>query len=327
MGHSSVSLAISAVDQGHHVFGIALTGGGVGRKDFVQAGEVLLREIQGRGFGVFFQIFSALGARNGDDVVSLRHHPGESELRRLASFFDGEFVDLVNEVEILLEIFALEAGRVSAVIVGSEIFKALDLSGEESAAERTVGDEADAEFAAGVEHAIGFGIACPERVFGLQRGDGMDFHGAAKSFRAGFGETEEADLAFADEFGHRSDRVFDGGIGIDAVLVVEVDGFDSEAAKAGLAGFADVVGLPAHAANVRVRGVADDAELGGEDDLVAFAFDGASDEFFVFVRTVDVGSVEKENPDFKGAVNGGDGFGIVAGTIKFRHAHTAETLC
>ena len=61
------------------------------------------------------------------------------------------------------------------------------------------------------------------------------------------------------------------------MLVVEVDGFDAEAAQAGFARLAYVVGLAADAARVGIFGIADDAELRGEDDFVAAAFDGAAD--------------------------------------------------
>ena len=308
------------------MFGVALACGGVWGEDFVEAGQVVLRQIYLVRGGVFFQILSAFRARDGDDVVSLCQDPSQGELRRLAAFFFGEFFDFADQVEILLEVLSLKARRVAAVVVGGEIFEALELSGEESAAERAIGDEADAELAAGVEDSVEFGVACPERIFSLQRGDGMDLHRATKSVGAGFGEAEVTDFAFVNEFGHGSDGVFDGRVGVDAVLIVKVDGLDAEAAQAGFAGLPDVIGLAADTTDVGILGIADDAEFCGESDIVTAALDGASDEFFIFVRTVDVGGIEKEDAEIEGAVDRGDGFGVIAGTIKFRHAHAAETL-
>ena len=41
--------------------------------------------------------------------------------------------------------------------------------------------------------------------------------------RSGFGEPDVADLAVGDQLGEGPDGVFDGGLRVDAVLVVEVD--------------------------------------------------------------------------------------------------------
>jgi len=274
---------------------------------------------------IFFEIFAALGAGDGDDGVSLSEDPGEGELGGGAVFFFGDLFDAMHEVEILLEIFSLKTRSVAAVVVSGEIVEAAELAGEESAAERAVGDEADAEIAAGGEDFV-LGIARPEGVFGLQRGDGMNLCGAAKSFGAGLGESDMTDLAFLDELRHGVDGFFDGRVGVDAVLVVEVDVIDAETAQAALAGFADIVGFAVDAAGPGIGGVANDAEFGGEDDFVALAHDGASDELFVSVRSVDVGGVEEGDAEIDGLVDGGDGFGVVASGVELRHAHAAESF-
>ena len=77
---------------------ITLAGCGVFGEDFVETGEVFLRETDLDGCGVFFQIFSALGAGDRDDIVALRQYPGEGELRRLASFFFGDLFYLADQV-------------------------------------------------------------------------------------------------------------------------------------------------------------------------------------------------------------------------------------
>ncbi len=127
----------------------------------------------------------------------------------------------------------------------------------------------------------------------------------------GLGEAEMEDLACFDQARHGADGVFDGSIGIDAMLVVEIDVIDVEALQAGIAGFADVVGLAVDGADAGVAGIADDAELGGEHDLVAPALDGASDEFFVG-GAIHVGGIEEGDAEFEGAMDGGDGFVVVA---------------
>src|SRR5579862_8854042 len=110
------------------------------------------------------------------------------------------------------------------------------------------------------------------------------------------------------------------------MLVVEIDVIDAQAAEAGVAGLADVVGLAVDAARVGIFRIANDSKFGGEDDLIALAFDGASDELFVDVRSVNVGSVEKVDAKFESAVNGRDRFFVVASRVELGHAHAAESL-
>src|SRR3954471_8721349 len=105
----------------------------------------------------------------------------------------------------------------------------------------------------------------------------MNFHGAAKSVGTGFGEAEVADLSASHKLRHGAHCVFNWRVGIDAVLVIKIDGFDTEAAEAGFAGLADVFGLAAHASGAGVVGIANNAELRRQHDLVALAFDGTSD--------------------------------------------------
>ncbi len=77
------------------------------------------------------------------------------------------------------------------------------------------------------------------------------------------------------------------------MLVVEIDGVDAETLQAGLAGLANVFRFAVEAPLVRIFGIAHDAEFGGDHELIASAFDGASDQFFIDEGAVDVGGVEE----------------------------------
>jgi hypothetical protein len=57
----------------------------------------------------------------------------------------------------------------------------------------------------------------------LQSGDRLDGVGAADGFSAGFGEAEVLDLAFLDQVLDGAGDIFDGHVGIDAVLVEKID--------------------------------------------------------------------------------------------------------
>ncbi len=94
--------------------------------------------------------------------------------------------------------------------------------------ERGEGHEADAEGAAGVEHAVGLGVAGPERIFALDGGDGVGGMRPLQRLGAGFGEAERADLPSFTMLGHGADRLLDRHGGIDAVLVKEIDDLNVE---------------------------------------------------------------------------------------------------
>jgi hypothetical protein len=53
--------------------------------------------------------------------------------------------------------------------------------------------------------------------------------GAADRLGAGFGQADVQDLALGDQLGERADGFLDRRVGVDAVLVVEVDAVGSEA--------------------------------------------------------------------------------------------------
>ena len=67
------------------------------------------------------------------------------------------------------------------------------------------------------------GLAPPERVLALQRGDRLDGVRAADRLHARLGEAEVPDLARLDQLLHRAGDVLDRDARVDAVLVEQVD--------------------------------------------------------------------------------------------------------
>jgi hypothetical protein len=96
------------------------------------------------------------------------------------------------------------------------------LRGEEAVAQKREGHEADAELPRQRQH-LRLGVAGPQGVFRLQRGDRVDGVGAADHGRPGRGQADVADLALGHQLGRRAVSVLDRGAGVDAVLVVQVD--------------------------------------------------------------------------------------------------------
>src|SRR5580658_2922704 len=125
--------------------------------------------------------------RTGDrhDVLTLRENPGQSQLRSLAALLPGKLFDPLHQMEIALEILALEARGHAAKVVRSQVVELLDLPGEKATPERAVRYEADSQRAAGGQDFI-FGIAAPKRVFGLKGRYRMNFDCAPQGFWPSF---------------------------------------------------------------------------------------------------------------------------------------------
>ena len=98
----------------------------------------------------------------------------------------GDFADARYELLVFVEIVAGEARvAVWSPIVFPKIAEFSDGTGEEAATERAIGNETDAEFAQRGDNFF-LGVALPQRIFRLQRGDRMHFVSAADRIGCGF---------------------------------------------------------------------------------------------------------------------------------------------
>src|SRR5438270_10926578 len=109
------------------------------------------------------------------------------------------------------------------------------------------------------------------------------------------------------------------------MLVVKIDAINAEPAQTRFARLLYVLWFAANAAKSRRIRVTQDSKLCRDNNAMALAANSASDQFLIRVRTIDVRGIEKSNPKVDCAIDGGEGFRIVAVAIKFRHAHTAES--
>jgi hypothetical protein len=149
----------------------------------------------------------------------------------------------------------------------------------------------------------------------------MDGVRAAQSLWARLGHAEVSNFALVDEFLHLRERVFDWRVGIDAMLVVEIDVINAEPAQARLAGAANVIGLSIHISRRQVVEVALVTEFRRQNDFVTASLNGFADQFFVSKRAIHVGGVEEGDAEFDRPMNGRDGFALIARAIKFGHSH------
>ena len=75
----------------------------------------------------------------------------------------------------------------------------------------------------------------------MQRGDGLDGVSAADGLGAGFGHPKVLYLALGDEVLDRAGDLLDGNVGVDAVLVEEIDDIDAEALERAFDGPANLL--------------------------------------------------------------------------------------
>ena len=214
-----------------------------------------------------------------------------------------------------------EARQLVAVVPAVEGAVLVDGPGEEAAPERAVGHEPDAQFRAGREH-LALRLPPPQRVLALDRGDGLDGVRATDRRRPGLGQAEVPDLALRDQLPDRARDLLDRRVGIDAVLVEQVDRVDSEARQGGVGGLPDELG-PA-----RERGPAvgvDFPELRGHDDLITDGGERVAHQLLVRERAVDLRGVEERHPEVHRVPDQGNrlvpGHG---GAAVIAQAHAAE---
>src|ERR1035437_8976345 len=139
------------------------------------------------------------------------------------------------------------------------------------------------------------------------------------------GEADETHLAGRDQLAHRPHRLLDGYVGVDAVLVVEVDVIDTEPLQAGVAGAVHMLGgaVDGHAPVRRAL----ETELRGDHDLGAMPGNGLPDKPLVGERPVHVGGVEEVDAKLQGTMDRGDRLALIAvrgGAVEVGHAHAAE---
>src|SRR3954463_8445791 len=96
-----------AVDRAHHRFGVAQARG-LGQRLRDRA-QLIAGQLHVGGRHVLLEVGAALGARDRDDVVALVQDPRERELARGHALAGGELLEPGDEVEVLLEVLALEA--------------------------------------------------------------------------------------------------------------------------------------------------------------------------------------------------------------------------
>src|SRR5713226_7790354 len=151
----------------------------------------------------------------------------------------------------------------------------------------------------------------------------MDFRRPPQGFRSGFGEAERSDLALGNKLGHGADGFLDGNIGINAMLIIEIDRFNAQSLKACVASTADILGRTINAADS--VGTDAEAKLGGDDDAVARHFaQETAEQLLVLVWTVDFGGIKEVAAELQISAKHLEGFFFVGWSVGVGHSHAAE---
>ena len=66
---------------------------------------------------ILFQVFAPFRPRNRHNVAALGQHPGQRQLRRCTSLLRGDFLHALHQIEVLFEVFSLEARRLPTIVV------------------------------------------------------------------------------------------------------------------------------------------------------------------------------------------------------------------
>jgi hypothetical protein len=132
--------------------------------------------------------------------------------------------------------------------------------------------------------------------------DGLHRVRATNRLRARFGEAEVPHLPRGDQLLHRAGNVFNRDVGVDPVLVEQVDRLDAEATECSIRHLTDVL-RPRVQPVPRTVGVDAEAELRRDHDLLTHRGERLADELLVGKRPVGLGGVEQGHAAFDGCAN------------------------
>ena len=159
----------------------------------------------------------------------------------------------------------------------------------------------------------------------MEGSDGLDGVGATDGLDACFREAEVLHLALVNEVLHGSRDVFDGDVGINTVLIVEIDGIDPKPLERSFGGLPDVLWPAIQSYHAALFGIDLETELGGNHDLRTVGSEGFTDEFLVGEWAVGLGGIEESYAAINGGMEKRDHLLLVSRrTIRHAHSHAAE---
>ena len=131
-------------------------------------------------------------------------------------------------------------------------------------------------------------------------------------------------LAFRDQVLHGAGGVLDRHVGIDPVLVQEIDDGDPQPLQRGLGNHADAF-RPAVQEAAALRPAQVEAELGGDGHLALERLERLANEFLIGEGVIDLGRVEEGDAALDGRAGERDHFIPIRGRAAVMvHPHAAQ---
>ena len=265
------------------------------------------------------------GAGDGDDVIAFVQQPGQRELRRGAARLSryrlvggqqlqvGRVVGGVKTRHGVTDVFDFQRGHVQ-------------LAGEETTRHRAEGHKSHTQLAAGLQHG-NLGVARPQRVLGLQGGDGVHSVGAAQRAGRHFGQAQCAHLAFFHQTRHFAHAVFNGYFLVETVQVVEVNDVGLQAAQAVFAVLAQRRRSAINHALDAIREChARQATLAGQGEALTVGFEHLAQQGFVGPKAIQCGGVKQRDTGIqRGQQHALSGFMRRGHAVGVAQAHAAQT--
>ena len=207
----------------------------------------------------------------------------------------------------------------------SKVAPVVDRAGEEPLAQRAERHEADTELLECRQH-LGLRPAGPQRVLALDGGHRLHGVRAANCPGGGLGQAEVAHLALRDQVLHGTGDVLDRHLGVDPVLVEEVDGVHAEPSERCLRDLADVLRAAVERRPLPVGGrIRGEAELGRDHHLPAERLQRLADQVLVVERPVGFGRVEEGDPALhRGPQERDHRASVGDGRVRLAHAHAPK---
>src|SRR4029077_7000395 len=292
------------------------------RGGFLDVLEIVGRKLARSRADVLLEPVELGSAGNRDDPRLLCQQPGECDLRRSRALLLADLFQQIDHWPVCLASLGRKARQAGAIVVAAEGGGLVDLAGEEAPAQGTKGNEADPQLRANRQH-LRLGLTPPEGIFALDRGDRLNRVRAADGRGASFAEAEMLNLALCDQILHRAGDVLDRDIGIDPVLVEQVDRLNPQPLQRAFGRLPDAFGATVKPAGSAVTEVV--AELGGDDDVLSEWLQRLAHEFLVGERTIDRGGVEESDTALERRPDERDHlFAVGAGAGVVFQPHTAK---
>ncbi len=266
------------------------------------------------------------GSGNRHDPGLLRQQPGQRDLGRRGGLACRESLDQFDQRQIRCTRLGSEARHVVTEVGGIELRVEVDLSRQKARAERAKGHEADAQF---IEHGqqLGFRPAVPDRVFALHRRHRMHRMRPADGLHPCLGQAVMPHLAFGDQLAQSACNLLDRHIGIDPVLIEQVDTISLQAPERRLGHHADVLRPTVEpTAAFGGDGIDVEAELGRNHHPISHRGQGLADQFFIDERAVRLCRVEQRHPQIDRLADQGNHVRFVRRrAVEGAHAHAAQS--